>query len=119
MEASSYSVAQVYRPTRGNGTGAVLCDNRPTISTLFAPDLVALNDFFTMSYFTSPEPAEVWKAPRPKDGWICGSHIVILQGGDIIDPAQGDRVPTRGNHSVERFMERIFRVVLADHVRGL
>lgn len=119
MKASYNIVAQAHRPTRGGGQGVVLCDNKLTMSTLYAPEPVALNDFFTMSYFTPPGPAEVWKDPRPRDGWICGSHIVILQGGDIVDPARGDRVPALGHHSMERFTKRIFRVVPADHARGL
>jgi len=92
-------------------------DNRRV--KFYAPELVALNDLFTVSYFTPSEPAEVWEDPRPKDGWVCGSHIVILQGGEIIDPARGDRVPALEHRGMEKFTKRIFRVVPANHPRGL
>ncbi len=51
--------------------------------------------------------------------WVCGSHIVILQGGDIIDPARGDRMPALEHRGMEKFTKRIFRVVPANHPRGL
>jgi hypothetical protein len=92
-------------------------DNRKV--KFYAPELLALNDLFTVSYFLPTEPAKVLKDPRPEDGWICGSHIVILQGKDIIDPARGDRIPALEHSCMERFTKRIFRVVPADHPRGL
>ena len=92
-------------------------DNRKV--RFYVPELVALNDLFTLSYFTPTEPAEVLRDPRPDDGWVCGSHIVILHGKDIIDPARGDRVPVLQHRCMDRFTKRIFRVVPIGHPRGL
>jgi hypothetical protein len=92
-------------------------DNRKV--KFYLPELVELNDVFTISYFTPTEPADVLRDPRPSDGWVCGSHIVILQGEDIIDPARGDRVRAVEHRGMERFTKRIFRVVPANHPRGL
>ena len=92
-------------------------DNRKV--KFYLPELVELNDLFTISYFTPTEPADVLRDPRPSDGWVCGSHIVILQGEDIIDPARGDRVRALEHRGMERFTKRIFRLVPANHPRGL
>ena len=92
-------------------------DNRKV--RFYVPQLVRLNDLFTISYFTPTDPADVLRDPRPDDGWVCGSHIVILHGQDIIDPARGDRVPVLQHRCMERFTKRIFRVVPAGHPRGL
>ncbi|NBV85934.1 MAG: hypothetical protein EBS01_06655, partial [Verrucomicrobia bacterium] len=51
-------------------------DNRKV--RFYMPELVALNDLFTISYFTPTEPGDVLRDPRASDGWVCGSHIVIL-----------------------------------------
>jgi len=85
----------------------------------YAPELVALNDLFTVSYYMPIEPSEVCQDPRPKDGWVCGSHIVIFQGADILDPARGDRMPALEHPGMDKFTKRIFRVVPANHPRGL
>jgi hypothetical protein len=92
-------------------------DNRKV--RFYVPELVRLDDLFTVSYFTPTEPAEVLRDPRRDDGWVCGSHIVILHGKDIIDPARGDRVPVLQHRCMDRFTKRIFRVVPKDHPRGL
>jgi len=92
-------------------------DNRKV--RFYIPELVALNDLFTISYFIPTGPADVLRDPRPSDGWVCSSHIVILQGEDIIDPAQGDRVRAIGHRCMQRFTKRIFRVVPVNHPRGL
>lgn len=85
----------------------------------YAQELAELNDLFTISYFLPLDAQQISKDPRESDGWVCGSHIVIIHGGDIIDPARGDRVPVSQHSSMERFTKRIFRVVPVDHSRGL
>lgn len=85
----------------------------------YLPELEALNDLFTISYYTPHDPESIFQDPREEDGWVCGSHIVILQGADIIDPATGVRSPAATHRCMERYTKRVFRVVPAGHPRGL
>ncbi len=85
----------------------------------YLPELEALNDLFTLSYYTPEDPTEIFQDPNPETGWVCGSHIVILQGTDIIDPARGIRAPAAAFRHIDRYIKRIFRVVPAGHARGL
>ena len=101
------------------GLKLAYCPNDNRRFRYYARELAALNDLFTVSYFTPQNPAEVLADPRESDGWVCGSHVVIMHGADIIDPARGDRVPVASHRCLERFTKRIFRVVPSDHPRGL
>lgn len=92
-------------------------DNRRV--RFYVPELVALNDLFTISYYVPRQAESVLRDPRPDDGWVCGSHIVIMHGADILDPARGDRVRAEAHSCMENFTKRIFRVVPASHQRGL
>jgi hypothetical protein len=85
----------------------------------YLSELEALNDLFTVSYYTPSDPESIFKDPREKDGWVCGSHIVIMQGHEVIDPALGGRVGASIHRCMDRFTKRIFRVVPAGHHRGL
>jgi hypothetical protein len=85
----------------------------------YLPELESLNDLFTLSYYSPRDPSEIFQDPIPETGWVCGSHIVILQGAEIIDPALGKGVPASAFRHVDRYIKRIFRVVPAGHARGL
>lgn len=85
----------------------------------YLPELEALNDLFTVSYYLPTEPSAILGDPRQSDGWVCGSHIVIVHGRDILDPARGDRIPATQHGFLEHFTKRIFRVLPAVHTRGL
>lgn len=101
-----YSIKLAYVPT----------DNRKV--RFYLPELLELNDLFTISYFIPTDPADVLRDPR-EDGWVCSSHVIILHGREIIDPARGDRVPALQHRCGERFTKRIFRVLPVAHPRGL
>jgi hypothetical protein len=85
----------------------------------YLPELEALNDLFTLSYYTPEDPSELFRDPDPETGWVCGSHIVLMQGAEIIDPAWGTRMPAKNFRHIDRYVKRIFRVVPCGHARSL
>jgi len=84
----------------------------------YLEELVALDDLFTLSYYTAESP-EIILVDPDASGWVCGSHLVLLHRDRIIDPAWGEAVRARDHHCSERYTKRLFRVVPADHPRGL
>ncbi len=83
----------------------------------YMDELVSYDDLFLLSYYLS-HGRRLLSDPDEK-GWLCGSHIVVLHRGDILDPAGGNLVPAREHPCNERHTKRIFRVVPHDHPRGL
>lgn len=81
-------------------------------------ELVALDDLFTISYYTSTC-SEAILADPDRNGWITGSHIVILHRDQIFDPATGTKTPASEHHCNEYHTKRIFRIVPVNHLRGL
>jgi hypothetical protein len=84
----------------------------------YLEDLLALDDLFTLSYYSPTEPAAICSDPD-EDGWICGSHIVLLHRDQILDSASGVCSDVREHPGMEHFTKRIFRVVPSDFPRGL
>jgi hypothetical protein len=84
----------------------------------FMEELIALDDLFTLSYYTAPEPATILRDPD-ESGWICGSHIVVLHRDRILDPSRGDSMDAREHRCNNRYTKRIFRVVPKNYFRGL
>ena len=84
----------------------------------YLDELVDLDDLFVLCYYTTNDPIEIFKEPR-SDGWICGSHIVILHHDQIIDPAKGVTIPFNDHGLEEKYTKRIFRVLPVDSERGL
>jgi len=81
-------------------------------------ELIAMDDLFTLSYYSSVDPKDILGDPDSA-GWITGSHIVILHRDKIIDPATGTATPALEHYCNEHHTKRIFRVVSSDHIRGL
>ena len=81
-------------------------------------DLLALDDLFTLSYYSPNHPESICADPN-ENGWVCGSHIVLLHRDQILDPANGTSIPAHEHHGMDRFTKRIFRVVPSNHPRGL
>jgi hypothetical protein len=92
------------------------CDCRRMIHYL--DDLLALDDLFTLSYYIPVDPADICSDPD-HNGWVCGSHIVLLHRDQILDPATGTKTMAKNHSGMQRFTKRIFRVVPSDHPRGL
>ncbi|CAF3392692.1 unnamed protein product [Rotaria socialis] len=84
----------------------------------YMDELIAIDDLFTLSYYTSNDPSIILGDPNPT-GWITGSHIVILHRDKIIDPASGTVTPALEDVCNKYHTKRIFRVVPSDHARGL
>ena len=84
----------------------------------YLDDLLALDDLFTLSYYSPSNPEAICADPDEK-GWVCGSHIVLLHRDQILDPASGTSTVAREHRGMKRFTKRIFRVVPSNHPRGL
>jgi len=84
----------------------------------YQDELLDLDDLFVLCYYTPSDPFEIFRDPR-SDGWICGSHIVILHFDQIIDPQYGVATPFNEHGSRERYTKRIFRVIPIESERGL
>jgi hypothetical protein len=84
----------------------------------YLDELLALDDLFTLSYFSPTEPEAICADPDER-GWVCGSHIVLLHRDQILDPATGSRCDAREHYGMMHYTKRIFRVVPAEHRRGM
>jgi hypothetical protein len=84
----------------------------------YLPELLIFDDLFTLSYYSPADGAAILQDPN-EDGWVCGSHIVILHRSQILDPATGIRMDARSHPCEQHHTKRIFRLVPAGHARGL
>jgi len=84
----------------------------------YMKELVALDDLFTLSYYTPPNPNAILGEPN-SDGWVTSFHIVILHRSKILDPLSGTETEAFDHPCNDYHTKRIFRVVPADHLRGL
>lgn len=84
----------------------------------YLAELLDLDDLFALSYFTPRNPSDVLADPQ-EDGWVCGSHIVVLHRDLVLDPATGASSRLQEFKGAESHTKRIFRVVPLAHARGL
>jgi len=84
----------------------------------YLPELIRLDDLFTLSFYTKLDPDVILGDPD-ESGWVCGSHIIVMHRDRIYDPATGRAVPADEHRCGAYHTKRIFRVVPADHARGL
>ncbi|MCS7293195.1 MAG: hypothetical protein RMI89_09545 [Gloeomargarita sp. SKYBB_i_bin120] len=84
----------------------------------YMAELVALDDLFTLSYYTRNDPAAILGDPDER-GWVTGSHIVVLHRDQILDPQTGQATDAFSHRCNDHHTKRIFRVVPLDHPRGL
>ena len=84
----------------------------------YMKELVALVDLFTLSYYTTTDPNAILGEPDSR-GWVTGSHIVVLHRSKILDPASGTETEAFYHQCNDYHTKRIFRVVPANHLRGL
>ncbi len=85
----------------------------------YMPELIELDDLFTLSYYTPHNPEDCLQDPDPESGWVCGSHIVVMHRDKILDPYGGMITDARDHSCNNRHTKRIFRVVPADYHRRL
>lgn len=81
-------------------------------------ELIALDDLFTLSYYTTDNSNKILGDPN-EHGWVTGSHVVILHRDKIIDPQTGTTVNALEHGCKDKHTKRIFRVVPAGSVRRL
>lgn len=84
----------------------------------YLDELLMHDDLFAICYYTVADP-DILLGDPDASGWICGSHIVLMHKDHIFDPAQGRKI-SAWEHRCRLFhTKRIFRVVPANHERGL
>lgn len=84
----------------------------------YLPELLAYDDLFALSYYTSSDPERLLGEPDHR-GWLTGSHIVLLHRNLIIDPAKGTTIAATQHRCNHYHTKRIFRFVPSNHERGI
>lgn len=106
------------RYLQGHGFKLAYCPTDLRRLEHYADDLLALDDLFTLSTY-SPETAREIGATPDEEGWICSSHFVLLHRDTVYDTRYETTIPLADYEDLSRYVKRIFRVVPADHARGL
>jgi hypothetical protein len=81
-------------------------------------ELVKMDDLFVVGIYTPFDPAAILADPQP-DGWVCGSHLVVLHRGRVYDPLREAATDALGYDRLDCHTKRVFRVVPVRHPRGL
>lgn len=81
-------------------------------------ELLAMDDLFTISTYSSENPSDITRDPN-ESGWVCGSHFVVLHRNTVFDTRYEQPILLADYEDCQRFVKRLFRVVPADHARGL
>jgi len=84
----------------------------------YLPELVKLDDLFTISYYLTRDSGNILADPN-EQGWVCSSHVVVLHRSHIFDPASGTITDAFAHHLNSCHTKRIFRVVPVNYPRGL
>jgi hypothetical protein len=103
---------------RESGLKLAYCPTDARKLRFYLPELLAIDDLFTLSFYCPRQPSDVLRDPDER-GWVCGSHIVILHRRSILDPASGAGSDANSHPCLDMQTKRIFRVVPAGHERGL
>jgi hypothetical protein len=80
--------------------------------------IVNTQDPTTLSYYTSIDPNVILGNPND-EGWVCGSHIVVMHRDKILDPAIGTITSAIEHHCKDFHTKRIFRIVPINYDRSL
>ena len=84
----------------------------------YKSQLLAINDLFAISTYSSSDPNEITQEPDG-NGWVCGSHFVVLHRATVFDTRYDQPILLADYDDCERFVKRLFRVVPTEHERGL
>ena len=76
----------------------------------YVPELVRLDDLFTISYYLTRDSGNILADPN-EQGWVCSSHVVVLHRSHVFDPASGTSIDALAHHLNNCHTKRIFRVV--------
>ena len=92
-------------------------DIRPV--KFYIDELLRYDDLFVIGFYSNRDGREAILRTLDENGWLCASHMVVLHRDQIYDPARGTNVEARLYDRLDSHTKRIFRVVPADHPRGL
>ncbi|AGX88323.1 hypothetical protein [Candidatus Symbiobacter mobilis] len=84
----------------------------------YVKELLRIDDLFTISTYSSLSPGEIGAEPD-ENGWICGSHFVVLYKSTVYDTRWDTPLQLQEYPDNQRYIKRIFRIVPANHERGL
>lgn len=84
----------------------------------YVDELLVHNDLFAISTYSPGELDEIGRDPND-EGWVCGSHFVVLYRDTVYDPRFDCPVALRNYCDLNRYVKRLFRVVPDNHARGL
>ena len=84
----------------------------------YKDQLLDMDDLFAISTYSSTDPEQITQEPN-EEGWVCGSHFVVLHRDTVFDTRYDRPILLVDYDDCERFVKRLFRVVPAEHERGL
>lgn len=84
----------------------------------YIDELIALDDLFTISYYTSRNNAELFADPDP-GGWVTDAHMVLLHRDKVLDPLLDSPCDARSHKFMDLHTKRIFRVVPLEYPRRI
>lgn len=102
----------------GHGMKLAYCPTDLRRLKFFMPELLAIDDLFAIGIY-SPEDARIIGRDPDRNGWICGSHFILLHRATFYDTALEAPIGVADYGRCESYVKRIFRVLPVDHVRGL
>lgn len=106
------------RYLQGHGMKLAYCPTDLRRLKHHVPELLQHDDLFTLSTY-SPNDASGIGAEPDAFGWVCGSHFVVLHRNMVFDTCLPQPVPLPVYAGCDRYVKRVFRVVPAQHERGL
>jgi len=106
------------RYLQGHGMKLAYCPTDLRRLRHYVSELLAHDDLFTLSMY-SPTDARHIGAEPDASGWVCGSHFVVLHRDMVYDTCCQAPVPLRDYGNLDHYVKRLFRVVPAQHARGL
>ena len=84
----------------------------------YIEELIALDDLFALSFYTSENPADILN-DADSSGFVTQSHFILLHRDQIYDPNWFQPELAQNHHCVTHHTKRIFRVLPVSHARGL
>jgi len=84
----------------------------------YIPEMLEIDDLFAIGIY-SPDRATVIGRDPDENGWICGSHFILMHRDRIFDTARDAPVNATNYSRLESYVKRIFRVLPLRHSRGL
>lgn len=106
------------RYLQGHGMKLAYCATDLRRLRYYVDEFRAHDDLFTVSTYSPSSALQIGGEPDAR-GWICSSHFVVVHRDLVYDTRFEAPVALRDYGDLDRYVKRLFRVVPADHVRGL